>query len=66
VDGLYYDLKGAPDQRNEAGIKSIKRIGDCYGPGIIAAAVWSGHRYARELDGPSRGDVPLKRELVRV
>ena len=66
VDGLYYDLKAAPDRLAEAGIESVKRIGDCYGPGIIAAAVWSGHRYARELDGPPPGDVPFKRELVRV
>ena len=66
VDGIYYDLKGAPDRLAEAGIKSVKRVGDCNGPGIIAAAVWSGHRYARELDGPPPGDVPFKRELVRV
>ena len=65
-DGLYHDLKADPNELAGAGIKSIKRIGDAYGPGIIAAAVWSGHRYARELDGPPVGDVPFKRELVRV
>ena len=50
----------------DAGIKSVKRIGDCYALGIIAAAVWSGHRFARELDAPPPGDVSFKRELVRV
>ena len=29
-----------------------------------AAAVWSGHCFARELDAPHPGDVPFKRELV--
>ncbi|KAB7616020.1 NAD(P)-binding protein [Amylibacter sp. SFDW26] len=32
----------------DAGIKSVKRIGDCIAPGIIAAAVQSGHLYAQE------------------
>jgi len=35
-----------------AGITSVTRIGDCLNPGLIAAAVHSGHRYARELDAP--------------
>jgi len=65
-DELYYDLKASPERLSEAGILSVKRIGDALGPGIIAAAVWSGHRYARELDAPPAGDVPFKRELVVV
>jgi hypothetical protein len=32
------------------------------GPGIIAAAVHAGHRYARELDGEVDPDVPLRHE----
>jgi len=63
-DALYYDLKSSPDRLAEAGVLSVKRIGDALAPGLIAAAVWSGHRYARELDGPPPGDVPFKRELV--
>lgn len=47
------------------GIRSVKRIGDCYGLGLIAVAVWSGHRYARELDSPPPAAVPFKREPVR-
>ncbi len=31
---------------------SIRAIGDAFAPSTIAAAVYSGHRYARELDEP--------------
>ncbi len=43
--------------------KSVRRIGDCEAPAIIAAAVYAGHRYARELDTPesSRARVPHDR-----
>ena len=34
-----------------AGIRRISRIGDCYGPGPIAAAVFGGYRYARRKMG---------------
>jgi dimethylamine/trimethylamine dehydrogenase len=43
--------------------KSLLRIGDCLGPGTIAAAVYSGHRYARELGEPEADGVPFRREL---
>src|SRR5256885_10803908 len=33
-----------------AGIQSVTRIGDALAPGAIVHAVYSGHRYARELD----------------
>ncbi|MGB5705568.1 MAG: FAD-dependent oxidoreductase [Arenicellales bacterium] len=32
------------------GIKSVEAIGDCHVPGTIAAAVYFGHLYARQLD----------------
>lgn len=44
----------------------ITRIGDAYGPSTIAAAVYSGHRYAREFDATTTGDVPFRRELVEL
>ena len=28
---------------------TVEKIGDCDAPAIIAAAVYAGHRYAREL-----------------
>jgi dimethylamine/trimethylamine dehydrogenase len=35
------------------GIRSVSRIGDCVAPSTIAAAVYEGHRWARELDVPA-------------
>ncbi|MFC6585103.1 hypothetical protein [Sulfitobacter aestuariivivens] len=42
---------------------SLTRIGDCDAPGTIAAAVYAGHRFARELGEPEVSGVPFKREL---
>ena len=62
-DVLYSDLMALGDGPQNAGIKSIRRIGDCYGPSLIASAVYEGHRYARELDTDVDIDVvPFKRE----
>jgi dimethylamine/trimethylamine dehydrogenase len=49
-DQLYHALAARQDDVRAAGIKSVDRIGDCEAPSIIAAAVYDGHRYARELD----------------
>jgi dimethylamine/trimethylamine dehydrogenase len=57
ADALYYEL----EDRIE-----ITRIGDCLAPGTIAAAVYSGHRYAREMDEPKTGDVAFRREHAKV
>jgi len=62
-DDLYYEVASRADALSAAGIKSLARIGDCLAPGIIASAVYSGHRFAREFDEPDRGDVPFKREM---
>ncbi len=59
-DALYYALTANP----ENGPKSVTRIGDCLAPGTIAAAVYSGHRYARELGEPVPEGVPFRRELI--
>ncbi len=41
---------------------AVRRIGDCFGPSIIAAAVYEGHRYAREFDTDIDPDaVPFNR-----
>jgi dimethylamine/trimethylamine dehydrogenase len=58
-DSLYRSLT-----TDRGGIKTLTRIGDCVAPATIAAAVFEGHRYARELDGPAQGDVPFLRERV--
>jgi dimethylamine/trimethylamine dehydrogenase len=48
-EALYHDLIADKDRLRVAGIRSVKRIGDCAAPGLIAAATFAGHRYAREL-----------------
>ena len=40
----------------------IQRIGDCLAPGTIAAAVYSGHRCARDMDAEVTTGVPFLRE----
>ena len=62
-DALYFELTSNQTRLRDAGIKRVTRIGDCYGPGTIAAAVYSGHKYGRELGSISLPDeVPFKRE----
>ncbi len=63
-DALFHDLQAEPEKLAEAGIKSVLRVGDCLAPSTIAAAVYGGHRCAREMDEPPAGDVPFKRELI--
>ena len=49
-DALYQALKQQMNGRAQTPFRSLRRIGDCEAPAIIAAAVYAGHRYARELD----------------
>jgi dimethylamine/trimethylamine dehydrogenase len=62
-DELAQSLDGAADAVGAAGIVSITSIGDCLAPSTIAAAVYAGHRYAREFELPASDDVPFQREL---
>ena len=65
-DDLYHELSGKNADLAQAGIKSVTRIGDCLAPGTIAAAIYSGHRYARELNEPPATGVPFRRELPQL
>ena len=61
-DALYHELTALADTGSK--VPRLSRIGDCYGPGTIAAAVYAGHRYAREYDVDIDPDVvPFEREL---
>jgi dimethylamine/trimethylamine dehydrogenase len=60
---LYQQLVDDQARLDTTAIKSVKQIGDSLSPGTIAAAVWSGHRYARELDEPQTNNLSFKREL---
>jgi dimethylamine/trimethylamine dehydrogenase len=67
-DSLYADLTARTAQVSAAGIQSVTRIGDALAPGAIVHAVYSGHRFARELDADPaallyRRDAPLPRHL---
>ena len=58
-DAVYQGLAAREDEWSGGGIKSVSRIGDCEAPSIIAAAVHSGHRWARQLDAESIPNVPF-------
>ena len=49
-DALYQTLNERLQQESSADVPTLHRIGDCEAPAIIAAAVYAGHRFARELD----------------
>jgi dimethylamine/trimethylamine dehydrogenase len=66
-DTLYHALVKRSDELTAAGIASVTRIGDALAPGAIVHAVYSGHRYARELDAEPgevgfRRDTPLRHQ----
>jgi dimethylamine/trimethylamine dehydrogenase len=64
-DELFTDLM----VRKQAGeIATVRGIGDCWAPGTIAAAVWSGRRAAEEFDDPERDRdlVPFRREVTHL
>ena len=65
-ENLYHALQSDEERLIQNGIKSVTRIGDCLGPSTVANAVFSGHRYARELDCPIEGDVPFRWEAIQV
>ncbi len=61
-DELYQALNQRLESESQTLFRSLRRIGDCEAPAIIAAAVYAGHRYARELDTDPDPDVPFKLE----
>jgi dimethylamine/trimethylamine dehydrogenase len=63
-DALYHELVSDAGRLQAAGIRSPTRIGDCLAPSTIAAAVYAGHRCARDMDAAPIEGVPFKRELV--
>ncbi len=61
-DALYNCLLGREGEFNDRGVKSLQCIGDAIAPGTIAAAVYSGHRLARELEGSPIEGIPFRME----
>jgi dimethylamine/trimethylamine dehydrogenase len=67
-DAVYQGLIERRADWADAGVKTVRAVGDCLAPGTIAAAVWEGHRYAEELEEPDdRGDtIPFRREVTEL
>ena len=63
-DQLFTDLQQREDEWSGHGIERITSIGDCYGPGTIAAAVWSGHKFARTLGVVDDDNVEFQRDMI--
>jgi dimethylamine/trimethylamine dehydrogenase len=61
---LFRQLQQRMDTDAEFNPLSLSRIGDCEAPSIIAGAVFSGHRYARELDTEVDPDNRMKYDRV--
>ena len=64
---LHGVLLAREDDWADAGVRTVRLIGDAEAPGPIAWATYAGHRYARELDEPGIGDaLPFRREVTRL
>jgi len=62
ADALWKEMMARQAEHAGAGLKSVRRIGDCEAPQTIAAAVHAGHLYARTLDSVDH----VKRDRVLV
>ncbi len=64
-DDLYLECVNDFGRLMKNGTVEVSRIGDCVAPGTIAAAVYSGHRWARLLQDESiDSELPFARELM--
>lgn len=64
-DALFRDLTANPARIADAGISSVRSIGDCRAPGAIVHAVHSGHECARTIDAGD-GVEPVVWERARL
>jgi len=65
-DELKKSVEADKEKISSVGIKTLKSIGDCYAPGTMAAAVYSGHLAAREFQTEQKEDVPFLRERIKI
>ena len=66
-DALARALKADEAALKRAGILGVTALADALAPSTIQAAVYDGHRYAREIEDPVDPDrAPFKRELAVV
>jgi dimethylamine/trimethylamine dehydrogenase len=62
-ESLQLDLQARESEWADAVIRIVRSIGDAEAPGLIAHAVYAGHRYARELDTTPTGEVRFRRHF---
>jgi dimethylamine/trimethylamine dehydrogenase len=66
-DALFQELRSGEAALQRAGIRSVTALADALAPSTIQAAVYDGHRYAREIEDPVDPDMaPFKREFAVV
>jgi len=63
---LPHGLRDAPLQPGRPRTFSLRPIGDCAAPAIIAAAVHARQRVACEIDAPAGSGMPMKHDRVDV
>ena len=64
ADALFHDLQRRLGAEAPYRPDSVRRVGDCEAPAIIATAIYAGHRYARELDSDVDPDNRMKYDRV--
>ena len=62
IDTLFYELQNLMQTGKANFIKSIRRIGDSEAPAPIASAVYSGRKYALEIDDDLNVDYSVYRD----
>lgn len=58
IDAPFHDLRAQMAIWADAGIKSVKPIGDAAAPAPISGTTYAGHRFVRDLDGADICDAP--------
>jgi dimethylamine/trimethylamine dehydrogenase len=64
-DALYQSLLTRESEWSAAGVHHVDCIGDALAPGLIAHAVYAGHRYAREFDDTRSHEARVDRVAFR-
>ena len=64
-EDLLSDLIELQPGWEEAGLATVRAVGDALSPGSIACAVWDGRRFAEDLGRPEE-DAPFPREIARL
>jgi dimethylamine/trimethylamine dehydrogenase len=65
-DSLYRELAKRKGEWEKREIQAVYQAGDCFAPGLIAQAVFEGHRIAREFESsnPQRAQPWIRERQV--